>query len=55
MVAVTTESDAKETFKSLLIEHKGEITPEVTTALENLVQLAADERGGITSGVPPLT
>lgn len=46
VAAVNTKSDAKKTFKSLLIEHKGEITPEVKEALENLVQLSANERGG---------
>ena len=37
--------DAKEAFKSLLVQHKGDAThPEVNAALEQLVQLAAKDR-----------
>ena len=36
------ETDMKETFKQLLIQHKGDAThPEVHTALKHLVRLAA--------------
>ncbi|KAL7524909.1 hypothetical protein ACHAXR_000771, partial [Thalassiosira sp. AJA248-18] len=45
-MAAEAKSNAKETFKRVLIEHKGECThPEVKDALDNLVQLAAKERG----------
>jgi hypothetical protein len=40
--------DAKESFKRLLIQHKGGAThPEVNAALEQLVQIAAKDREGV--------
>ena len=40
----TTKAEAKETFKRLLIEHKGDAKhPEVSKALDTLVELAAKE------------
>lgn len=39
-------SDAKESFRKLLIEHKGDAKhPEVKAALDTLIQLAANDRG----------
>ena len=41
----TTKAEAKETFKSLLIEHKGDAKhPDVSKALDNLIELAAKEQ-----------
>jgi len=44
------KSDAKETFKRLLILHKGDAKhPEVNEALDNLIELAAKERASCDS------
>ena len=43
-MTTTTKAEAKETFKRLLIEHKGDAKhPEVSKALDTLVELAAKE------------
>lgn len=46
METTKTKAEAKEAFKRVLIEHKGEGShPDVQLALDDLVRLAAEERG----------